>query len=107
MTNPSADFGVHSEVGKVADRVGAAAGDDLAIAVLQNQHGRFARDARYLAEHKLVGDQIGEDGYGQLGKRFDDLPQAVVFFNMLCHQYAGSQMLVLRVQLKIFSRAGH
>jgi len=82
---------VHSEVGKVADRIGAAAGDDLAIAVLQNQHGRFARDARYLAEDKLIGDQICEDGYRELGERFDDLPQAAVFFNMLCHQYAGSQ----------------
>ena len=98
---------VDSEVGKVADRIGAAAGNDLAIAVLQNQHWRFARDARYFAEHELIGDKICEDGYRQLGKRFNDLSQAVIFFNMFGHQYAGSQMLVPRVQLKIFSRAGH
>ena len=54
--------------------------------MLQNQHGRFARDARNFAEHELVSDQIGERSYCELGKRFDDLSQAVVFFNVLSHQ---------------------
>jgi hypothetical protein len=64
---------VHSQVGEIVDGIGAAARNHLAIAVLQNQHGRFARDARNFAEHELVGDQIGEDGYRELGKGFDDL----------------------------------
>ena len=67
---------VHSEVGEVVDGIRAAAGNHLAIAVLQNQHGRFARDARNLAEHEFVGDQVREDGDRELGKRFDNLPQS-------------------------------
>jgi len=64
---------VHSEVGEVVDGIRASARNDLAVAMLQDEHGRFARDARNLAEHELVGYQIRKNRNGELGKRFDDL----------------------------------
>ena len=80
---------VHSEVGKIVDGIRAAARNHRAITVLQDQHGRFARDPRNLAEDEFVGHQVREHGDRELGKRFDDLPQPVVFLNVFCHQYAG------------------
>jgi hypothetical protein len=54
--------------------------------MLQDEHGRFARDARNLAEHELVGYQIRKNRNGELGKRFDDLMETTVFLKMFCHQ---------------------
>jgi hypothetical protein len=93
---------VHSQVGEIVDGVGAAAWDYFAVAVPQDQHGRFARDAGDFSEHELVGDQIREDGDRELGKGFDDLSQAqaAVVFTMFCHRSGSS-----RGATKIFSRA--
>jgi hypothetical protein len=59
---------VHAKVSEIIDGVGAAAGNHLSIAMLQNQYRGFARDARNRAEHKLIGNQIRKYGYGELGK---------------------------------------
>ena len=55
---------VHSEIGEVVDGIATAAGNDLAVVMLQNQDGGFARDTRNFAEHELVGNQVGEHSHG-------------------------------------------
>src|SRR5882672_3993106 len=75
----------YAQVGKVANRVGGAARNYFAIPVLQDQHRRFARDARDFAEDEFIGDQITQDGDGGLGKRLHDLAQAVVLSDCLGH----------------------
>src|SRR6266446_5637348 len=68
----------YSEIGKVANRIGSTARNHPAIAVLEDQHRRFAGDARDFAEDELIRDQISEDGDRGLRKRLHDLAQAVI-----------------------------
>jgi len=58
----------YSKIGKIVDGVRPAARNHLAITVLQNQHRRFARNARNFAKHKLISDQIGSTVIESLGK---------------------------------------
>ena len=64
----------------------AAAGNNGALAMLQDEHRRFARDARDLAEDEFVGDQIGQDGDRYVGKRLDDLLPAFRVFQVFGHE---------------------
>src|SRR5580700_2345588 len=81
---------VDSEIGEVVDGIAAAAGDDLAVVMLENQDGSFAGDARNFAEHELVGNQVGEHSHGQLGERLDEFLETVVFF-MFAHSIMATR----------------
>ena len=76
---------VDAEVSEVADRVGSASGNEFALAMLENENGSFARDARNFAEDKFISDEISEDGDGDVGERFHQLAQAIVLFEMFGH----------------------
>src|SRR5882757_10177783 len=73
----------HTEVREITDCVGGPARNHLAVAVFQDQHWGFARDPRNFTEHKLVGNQVAQNGDSHFGKRLHDLAQAVVFFDVL------------------------
>ncbi len=98
---------IHAEIGEIIGGVGAAAGDDRALAMLENQHRRFARHARNLAEDEFVGDQVAQHRDGDLGKRLDDLPEAVGFFGMLGHQRQPCQRFSHARALSFFDHAQH
>src|SRR5437763_862997 len=68
---------INPEVCKIVCRVSAAAGNDGALAVTQNQDGRLPRDARDFAEDKFVCNHVTEDGDGESWKRFDDLAKMI------------------------------
>ena len=70
----------HSQRGQVHDGVAAAAGNYGALAVLQDEHRRFARDTRNLAEYEFVGHEVGQYGDGTFGKRPHDLLPALRIF---------------------------
>ena len=57
---------VHSQVGKIVDGIRSAAGQDRALAMLQDQHRSFARHARDFAEDEFVGHKIAEHSDGDL-----------------------------------------
>ena len=70
---------VDAQVGEIIYRIGAAAGDDGAFAMFEDEYGRFARDAGDFAEDKFVGHQVAENGDGDFGEGFDDLLEALGF----------------------------
>jgi len=76
---------VDAEVREIVYRVGATAGDDRPLAMLEDQHRGLARDARNFAEHKFVRHHITEDGNRDARECLDDLPQAAGFFGDLTH----------------------
>ena len=76
---------VDAEIGKIVDRVGAAAGDDGALAMPQDEHRRLAGDARNFAEDKFVRDHVAEHRHGDARECSDDLAQAVGFFGYAGH----------------------
>src|SRR5882762_1287757 len=59
---------VDSQVGKIIDGIRPASGKDSAFAMLQDQDRGLARNARDLPEHKLIRNQVSEDGYSHLGE---------------------------------------
>jgi hypothetical protein len=61
-----------AEGGEIVGGVGAAAGDDLGFAVLENEDRGFAGDASDVAELEGVGDKIAEDDDGFGGEALDD-----------------------------------
>ena len=73
------------EVGEIIDGIGTAARNDRSLAMLEDQHGRFARDAGDFAVDEFVGDQVGEHGDGDFGKRLKNFLEAIGFFGMLGH----------------------
>ena len=87
---------VDAEIGEVADGVGAAAGDELSLAVFEDENGSFAGDAGDFSEDEFISDQIAEDCYGDIGERLDELAQAVSFFEVPGHW--GSSILAGRAQ---------
>src|SRR5205085_8581668 len=48
----------HAEVGEIANGVATAARDDVALAVLEDEHWRLARNPRNLAKDELISHQI-------------------------------------------------
>ena len=66
-----------AERGDVAGGVAGAAGHDLRRVVFEDQHRRFARDARDVAVDELVDDEVADDGHARVCKTVDDLEQAV------------------------------
>jgi len=68
------DFG--AEGGEIVGGVGAAAGDDLGFAMLENENGGFAGDASDVAELESVGDEIAEDDDGFGGEALDDFGES-------------------------------
>jgi hypothetical protein len=76
---------VHSQICQIIRGVGSSARHHGALAMFQNQYRRFARHARDLAKHKLVGHQISQNRHGDLGEGFDNLFQPVSFFGMPGH----------------------
>src|SRR5262249_32661666 len=76
---------VHPEIGEVRNRVGASAGHDLAIAMLEDQDRRFAGDAGNFTENKFVGDKVSQHGDRDVGKRLDDLVKPPGFLGMFGH----------------------
>src|SRR5258707_7890510 len=75
LANGSDGKHARSQVGQVVRGVGSSAGDDLGLAVAQNQHRRLARDAGNVAELKFVGDKIAEQNDRLGGKLLDALRQ--------------------------------
>ena len=61
----------------VVGGVARAAGDHLGRVVLQDQHRRFARDARDLAVDELVGDDVADDQHAAVRKAVDEREQAL------------------------------
>ena len=76
---------VNFQVGKVVNSIRAAAGDDGALAMLEDEDGGFARDARNLAVDELVGNKVGERSDGHLGKDVEDFLEPLGFFGMSGH----------------------
>ena len=64
------DFG--TEGGEIVGGVGAAAGNDLGFAMLEDEDGGFAGDAGDVAELEGVGDEIAENDNGFRGEALDD-----------------------------------
>src|SRR5690606_28701221 len=56
------DADAAAEGGDVVGRVAGAAGDEFGRVVVEDQDGRFARDAGDLAVDELVDDKVAEDG---------------------------------------------
>ena len=56
---------------QIVGSVGPAAWNKLRFAVLQDQHGGFARDAGDFAEPKFIGNEITEQNDGLRGKLLD------------------------------------
>ena len=91
-----------AQSGEIIGGIGAAAGDDLGFAVLEDEDGSFAGDASDVAELESVGDEIAEDGDGLGGKALDVFGEG----NQI-HGWSGSQLffgalrhLSLRIQCK-------
>ena len=89
-----------AEGGEIIGGVGAAAGDDLGFAMLENEDGGFAGDAGDVAELEGVRDEIAEDDDGFGGEALDDFGEgdevhggcgSELFFGALGH-------LSLRIQ---------
>ena len=75
---------VDAQRGEVHDGVGAASGNDRALAMLQDQHWGLARNAGDLAEDELVGDQVGQDGDGNFAEGTHDFLPALDVFQGAC-----------------------
>jgi hypothetical protein len=58
---------VHPQISKIVNRIGTAARNDGALAMLQNQDWGFTRDARNLSEDELVSHQITQNGDRDFG----------------------------------------
>ena len=90
ITDDSHRQNVDAQIREIVDCVRAAAGNDAAFAMLQDQDRSLARDPRDLAKNEFVGHQIAEDSDRHLWERFDDLPQATAqlfgLFGMLIHR---------------------
>ena len=67
--------GGDAEGGEVHDGVGSAAGNQGALAMLEDEHRGFAGDAGDLAGDELVGDEVGHDEHAEVGERLDDAAQ--------------------------------
>ena len=61
----------------VVGRIAGAAGHDFRRVVLENQYGRFARDARDLTVDELVDDQIAKHRNRRIRKVVDEREQAL------------------------------
>ena len=81
---------IHAQVRQVIRGIGPASGHDGALAMFQNQDWSFARHARNLPKNKLVGYQVSQQRHRDVGECFDDLFQAVGFFEVLRHECDGS-----------------
>ena len=77
---------VDAQRGQVHHRIRAASGNYGALAVLQDQHRRLARDAGDFAEDEFVGDQVRQNRDGDFGERVDNLLPALRVFRMLIHE---------------------
>ena len=69
--------------GQVVNRVATAAGNHGALAVLEDQHRRFARDAGDFAVDEFVGHQIGDHRDGEAREGVHDLAQALELSGVL------------------------
>jgi hypothetical protein len=74
-----------AEGGDIFRGVPRAARDDLGRVVIEDQHRRFARDARDLAVDELVGQQIAEHRDPDSRKIVDESKQALVGCRWLSH----------------------
>ncbi len=77
---------VDAQRSQVHHRIAAAAGNHGALAMLQDQHRRLARDARNLAKDEFVGHQVGQHGDRDVGERLDDLLPALRIFQVFDHE---------------------
>jgi hypothetical protein len=68
---------VYSEICQVIGGIGASPRNDGAIAMAENQHGRFARYARNFSEDELVSHHVAKHGDGKPSKGLDDLAKVV------------------------------
>ena len=66
-----------TQAGDIVRGVAGAARDDLGGVVFENQHGRFARDARHPAVDELVGEQIAEYDHALAAARGNQAEEAL------------------------------
>ena len=76
---------VDSKIGKIVGGIGCAARQDSAVAVFQDQYRRFARHARDFAKYKLVGHEVAQHRYRDVGEVLDDFFEPLGFFGVLRH----------------------
>ena len=66
---------VRAERREVVGSIGSAAGNNLSLAMFEDQDRRFARDARDFAILKFIGDEIAEEHNGFRGELLDALAE--------------------------------
>jgi hypothetical protein len=81
---------VDPEVGKIVHRIGAAAGDDSALTMPQDEYWGLTGDAGDFAEDEFVRHHVAENRHSDAGECGHDLPQAVHFFGGAGHDEANN-----------------
>jgi hypothetical protein len=68
---------IDAEISEIIDRIRAATRDYSALAMPQDQHRSFSRNARNFTEDKFVGHHVAEHSYGDARERLNDFAQPV------------------------------
>jgi hypothetical protein len=79
---------IDPEVGKIIYGIGAASGNNRALAMPQDQYWGLARNAGDFAKDEFVCHHVAENGDGDARECGHDLTQAVSFFGSAGHVQA-------------------